>query len=168
MNKKEIFGILLLICVIFSLQAVVAADSGSNSTDSNVLSVDNNVSSYALPSANSNSLEAANEKTFDDLQTVVNNGGTGFANNNYTWNSGNSEVTILKSDNKRAYRVAKQIGEDFEVKAIKYKNKSSQLVPQVYMNFFEAINFAVTCHKKDMSNTYCVISPKNTVMFKVE
>ena len=95
MNKKEIFGILLLICVIFSLQAVVAADSGSNSTDSNVLSVDNNVSSYALPSANSNSLEAANEKTFDDLQTVVSNGGTGFANNNYTWNSGNSEVTIL-------------------------------------------------------------------------
>ena len=95
MNKKKIFGILLLICVVFSLQAVVAADSGSNSTDSNVLSVDNNVSSYALPSANSNSLEAASDKTFDDLQTVVNNGGTGFANNNYTWNSGNSEVTIL-------------------------------------------------------------------------
>ena len=86
----------------------------------------------------------------------------------YRFVANDSEVTILKSDNKRAYRVAKQIGEDFEVKAIKYKNKSSQLVPQVYMNFFEAINFAVTCHKKDMSNTYCVISPKNTVMFKVE
>ena len=97
MNKKEIFGILLLICVIFSLQAVVAADSGSNSTDSNVLSVDNNVSSYALPSANSNSLEAAGDKTFDDLQTLVDGDVSGFANNNYTWASGNSEVKITKS-----------------------------------------------------------------------
>ena len=40
MNKKEILAIILLICVVFSLQAVIAADSGSNSTDSTVLSVD--------------------------------------------------------------------------------------------------------------------------------
>ena len=93
MNKKEIFGILLLICVIFSLQAVVAADSGSNSTDSKVLSVNNNVSSYALPSVDSNGLAAANEASFTDLQDVVNRGGTGFADHNYT-QSGTSEVTI--------------------------------------------------------------------------
>ena len=67
------------------------------------------------------------------------------------------EVTILKSDSKRAYRVAKQTKEGFDVKSMNYKNKSSQVIPQVYMNFFEAINFAVTCHKKDMKNTYCVI-----------
>ena len=93
MNKKEIFGILLLICVIFSLQAVAAADSGSNSTDSKVLSVKNNVSSYALPSVDSNGLAAANEASFTDLQDVVNHGGTGFADHNYT-QSGTSEVTI--------------------------------------------------------------------------
>ena len=93
MNKKEIFGILLLICVIFSLQAVVAADSGSNNADGKVLSVNNNVSSYALPSVDSNGLAAANEASFTDLQDVVNRGGTGFADHNYT-QSGTSEVTI--------------------------------------------------------------------------
>ena len=56
MNKKEILTIILLICVVFSLQAVIAADSGSNSTDSTVLSVDENVSSYALPSSDTDTL----------------------------------------------------------------------------------------------------------------
>ena len=94
MNKKGILTIILLICVIFSLQAVAAADGGSNSTDGNVLSVDNNVSSCTLPSSETGNLEVANEVSFTDLQTVVNRGGTGFANNNYTWRTGDSQVTI--------------------------------------------------------------------------
>ena len=84
---------ILLICVIFSLQAVVAADSGSNSTNSNVLSVDN-VSSYALPSSDTNSLAVANEASFTNLQDIVDAGGTDFASHNYTWNAGESQVTI--------------------------------------------------------------------------
>ena len=77
-------------------------------------------------------------------------------------------MTILKSDSKRAYRVAKCVGDDFEVVANTYKNKSSQVVPQVYMNFFEAINLAVYNHSKHPKTSYAVISPKGTVMFKVK
>ena len=97
MNKKEILTIILLICVIFSLQAVSAADSGSGSTDGNVLSVDNSVSSYALPSSESNSLASVNEANFTNLQTVVDNGGSGFASHNYTWATGEGQVTISSS-----------------------------------------------------------------------
>ena len=94
MSKKEILIICLILCFICSLQAVVAADCGSNSTDINVLSVDNNVSSFALPSSDTDSLEAGNEASFQNLQEVVNNGGTGFESHNYTWTSGENEVTI--------------------------------------------------------------------------
>ena len=83
MNRKEILTIILLICVIFSLQAVVAADSGSNSTDGNVLSVDNSVSSYALPSSNTDTLaEVANADSFNQLAGNL---------------SGASEVSLIKN-----------------------------------------------------------------------
>ena len=123
MNKKEIFGIILLICVIFSLQAVVAADSGSNSTDGEVLSVDNDVSSFALPSSNTDSLGAANEKNFNDLQNIVNGDVTNFAKNNYTKADGENEVRITHSitldgdgkviiDAKKQSRIFNITGED--------------------------------------------------------
>ncbi len=86
----------------------------------------------------------------------------------YQYIANNTYLTILKSDSKRAYRVAKCAGDNFEVVAHSYKNKSSQVVPQIYMNFFEAINFAVYSHSKDLNNSYVVISPKNSVMFKVK
>ena len=59
MNKKEILMICLIICFIFSLQAVVAADVDLNTTDGDSLSVpavgsvetvdaSNDLSSYSL------------------------------------------------------------------------------------------------------------------------
>ena len=95
MNKKEILTIILLICVIFSLQAVSAADSGSDSTDGNVLSVDNNVSSYALPNSESNGLVGnANEGSFTDLQGIVNGGSDIILAKNYTYNSATDSALI--------------------------------------------------------------------------
>lgn len=78
-----------------------------------------------------------------------------------------TELTILKSDGKRAYRVAVQSNDAFEVIPQSYKNKSSAVVPIIYMNFFDAINTAVTLHRKKKAVKYYVISPKNTVMFSV-
>ena len=90
MNRKEILTIILLICVIFSLQAVSAADSGSDSTDSNVLSVDNNVSSYALPSSESNTLaEVANADSFTQLEGNL-TGASATLTKNYTYKDGDS------------------------------------------------------------------------------
>ena len=86
----------------------------------------------------------------------------------YRYVSTDTDIVVLKSDSKRAYRVAKETNEGFKIIDAVYKNKSSQKISQVYMNFFEAINFAVACHKKDKYNTYSVISPKNTVMFMVK
>jgi len=85
----------------------------------------------------------------------------------YRYVATDSEITILKSDSKRAYRVAKETHEGFEVVGTLYKNKSSQKINQIYMNLFEAINVAVTSHKNNPSSHYVVITPKNTVMFKV-
>ena len=86
----------------------------------------------------------------------------------YQYIANETNLTILKSDSKRAYRVAKCVGDDFEVIPHTYKNKSSQVVPQVYMNFFEAINLAVFKHSKHPKTAYVVISPKGTIMFKVK
>ena len=97
MNKKEILTIILLICVIFSLQAVSAADGGSNSTDGKVLSV-SNVSAYALPSSDTNSLaEVANADSFSDLQDAVNGVSELTLVKNYTYKStdtGNAGILI--------------------------------------------------------------------------
>lgn len=85
----------------------------------------------------------------------------------YRFVSTDSSVTILKSDGKRAYRVGEQ-AKDGEYKIINatYKNKSSQIIPQVYMNFFEAINLAVSLYKRN-KKPYFVVSPKGSVMFSV-
>mgnify|MGYP006988429780 CR=1 FL=1 len=47
MLRKEILIICLIICCLFSLGAVAAASDG-NATD-DVISIDNNVSAYSLP-----------------------------------------------------------------------------------------------------------------------
>ena len=91
MNRKEILTIILLICVIFSLQAVTAADSGSNSTDSTVLSVDNDVSSYALPSSNTDALaEVANADSFTNLSDQLDGVSEVTLTKNYTYKDGDS------------------------------------------------------------------------------
>ena len=87
MNKKEILTIILLICVIFSIQAVSAADGGSNSTDSKVLSA-SNVSAYALPNSDVGSLaEVANADSFSDLQGQINGASDLTLIKNYTYKS---------------------------------------------------------------------------------
>ncbi|MEE1336024.1 right-handed parallel beta-helix repeat-containing protein, partial [Methanobrevibacter sp.] len=91
MNKKEILTIILLICVVFSLQAVIAADSGSNSTDSTVLSVDENVSSYALPSSDTDTLaEVANADSFTNLSEQLSGVSEVTLDRNYTYKEGDS------------------------------------------------------------------------------
>ena len=91
MNKKEILTIILLICVVFSLQAVIAADSGSNSTDSTVLSVDENVSSYALPSSDTDTLaEVANADSFTNLSGQLSGVSEVTLEKNYTYKEGDS------------------------------------------------------------------------------
>lgn len=89
----------------------------------------------------------------------------------YRYVATDTDITILKSDSKRAYRVIRVVSEQdpfsYEVINGVYKNKSSQHISQVYMNFFEAINLAVISHTKDKRYTYCVISPKGSIMFKV-
>lgn len=86
----------------------------------------------------------------------------------YQYIANDTHLTVLKSDSKRAYRVAKCVGDEFEIIPYSYKNKSSQIVPQVYMNFFEAINFAVFKHSEHTKTCYVVISPKGTIMFRVK
>ena len=85
----------------------------------------------------------------------------------YRFVSTDSSVTILKSDGKRAYRVGEQaVDGEYKFVSATYKNKSSQVVPQVYMNFFEAINLSVSLYKKN-KKPYFVVSPKGTVMFSI-
>lgn len=89
----------------------------------------------------------------------------------YKYVANDTNITILKSNSKRAYRVVRVLSEDspmsYEVISNTYKNKSSQIISQVYMNFFDAINYAVSCHNKQRNYSYCVISPKGSIMFKV-
>lgn len=84
-------------------------------------------------------------------------------------NVGNeSVVRILKSSNKKAYRVAKFIRETLvEVKTFTYKNKSSQNVEQVYLSLFDAINYASKLYKEDSNFSYSVITPKETELFRI-
>lgn len=81
-------------------------------------------------------------------------------------------VKILKSSSKRAYRVVKSNRNSNETQVLNftYRNKSSQNVEQVYLNLFEAINFASQAFKKSSQNItekYCVITPKDTVLFEI-
>ena len=102
MTRKEILTIILLICVIFSLQAVVAADSGSNSTDSNTLSVED-VSAYALPSSDTDSLAVEPADSFTDLQGIVNGASTTDTINltrNYTYKGDDQGSNGINISNK--------------------------------------------------------------------
>ena len=71
MSRKEILIIFLIMCCLFSLQAV-AATGDENSTDSAVLTVDSDVSAYSLPNLD-NQLRAGsgNAGTFSDLQDDI-------------------------------------------------------------------------------------------------
>ena len=84
-------------------------------------------------------------------------------------NVGNeSVVRVLKSSNKKAYRVAKFRRETLvEVKTFTYKNKSSQNVEQVYLSLFDAINYASKLYKEDSNFSYSVITPKETELFRI-
>ncbi|MBQ2652500.1 MAG: Ig-like domain repeat protein [Methanobrevibacter sp.] len=146
MNRKEILTIILLICVIFSLQAVSAADSGSNSTDSDVLSVDS-VSSYALPNSESNGLVGnANEGSFTDLQGIVNGGSEVNLTMNYTYNdatdsalktgikitgtrtiNGNGNVIIDANHMSRIFFIAP--GATVTLKGITFVNANATVMP---------------------------------------
>ena len=71
MSRKEILIIFLIMCCLFSLQAV-AATGDENSTDSAVLTADSDVSAYSLPNLD-NQLRAGsgNAGTFSDLQDDI-------------------------------------------------------------------------------------------------
>lgn len=76
-------------------------------------------------------------------------------------------LTILKSDSKRGYRVAYKNGEEFSVVPSMYKNKSSKVISQVYMSFFDAINYAVSLHTEKPNSTLYVITKDNSPLFRV-
>ena len=88
----------------------------------------------------------------------------------YRFVSDETVVKILKSSNKRAYRVINNtdsVDDELVVVDFKYKNKSSQINSQVYLSLFEAINHAVYLHKKNKHKSFSVITPKGTTLFKV-
>ena len=90
MSRKEILIIFLIMCCLFSLQAV-AATGDENSTDSAVLTADSDVSAYSLPNLD-NQLRAGsgNAGTFSDLQDDISNGKL---ERNYTYNSSDSGLS---------------------------------------------------------------------------
>ena len=98
MNKKEILMICLIICFIFSISAVSAADVDVNTTDDTILtaqiddavSISNDLSSYSLPENNS-IVRGENDGagSFSELQERINNDTTGeiSLDKNYAYNS---------------------------------------------------------------------------------
>lgn len=77
-----------------------------------------------------------------------------------------TQLTILKSDNRKAYRVV-DVQDDSESINITYKNKDGKSIEQVYMTFFEAMNMAVLMRKRNPSNHYSVITKNKNSMFYV-
>ena len=84
MSRKEILIICLIICCLFSLQAVAAASDG-NSTDSVVLTTDSNVSAYSLPNTDDQLRDGSDAGTFSDLQNDLSLGGDIVLTKNYTY-----------------------------------------------------------------------------------
>lgn len=86
----------------------------------------------------------------------------------YSMIADNMEIKVLQSKGKRAYRVAmcNPFNESVEIKSAQYKNKSSERINQVYMNLFEAINFAVKI-SHDTHKQCAVITPKGSKFFIV-
>ena len=85
MTRKEILFICLIICCLFSLQAVAAASDG-NSTDQVVLTTDSDVSAYSLPNSD-NQLRSGSENagTFSDLQNNISGKQSVTLVNNFTY-----------------------------------------------------------------------------------
>ena len=149
MNRKEILTIILLICVIFSLQAVVAADSDSNSTDSDVLSVDENVSAYTLPDSDTDDLLGNdNAFSFDQLKQDIESGGSEITlTKNYTFEdsdvanvgitginitgtkviNGNGNVIIDANHKSRIFVIAKEA--NVTLKGITFVNANATVMP---------------------------------------
>ena len=86
MKNKKILIICLIICCLFSLQAVAAASDG-NSTDSVVLTTDSNVSAYSLPNTDNQLRDGSDAGTFSDLQNDLSPGGDIVLNKNYTFDN---------------------------------------------------------------------------------
>lgn len=75
-------------------------------------------------------------------------------------------IKILKSSNKRAYRVVEEVQGELKVLEVEYKNKSSQVSKQVYLTIQEAIKVASYNHRQT-GLSYRVISPKGTILFEI-
>ena len=89
MTRKEILIILLIICAIFSLQAVAAA-SDSGSTD-DVVSSSGNVSAYSLPTDTDDQLQGGSGAvSFTQLQTDLTGTGEITLEKNYTYSDGDN------------------------------------------------------------------------------
>ena len=86
MLRKEILIICLIICCLFSLQAVAAASDG-NSTDQVVLTTESNVSAYSLPNTDDQLQDGSDAGTFSDLQNDLSLGGDIVLTKNYTFNN---------------------------------------------------------------------------------
>ena len=84
----------------------------------------------------------------------------------YKFVANDTILTILKSNNKKAYRVINIQDEDKNIHIV-YKNKDGKPIEQVYMTLFESINMAVLMKKKNKSQHYSVISKSNKSMFYV-
>jgi hypothetical protein len=93
MNKKEILMICFIICFIFSLQAVVAADADLNKTSQDSVLSSTNVSAYALPSSDNYLTENANAVSFSELSNDLISGDTTIVlTKNYTYRSSDSSL----------------------------------------------------------------------------
>lgn len=79
-----------------------------------------------------------------------------------------TQVKILKSNNKKAYRVA-YLGDNGEENVLTkvYKNKSSELIGQTYLDLFTAIKYATLLHSKEPNKQFVVLTPKGTVLYQV-
>ena len=126
MNKKEILMICLIICFIFSISAVSAADVDVNTTDDTILtaqiddavSISNDLSSYSLPE-NDSIVRGENDGagSFSDLQKLIDDDDTGTISldKNYTFNSNNDSNLV------QGIVISKDIvinGNDFTIDAL--------------------------------------------------
>lgn len=84
----------------------------------------------------------------------------------YKFVCNDTTLTILRSDNRKAYRVIDTSDENKTVTTT-YKNKDGKDIDQVYMSFFEAMNVAVLMKKKNKNHSYNVISKSKSPMFSV-
>ncbi|WP_058738266.1 Ig-like domain-containing protein [Methanobrevibacter millerae] len=90
MDKFKIVLICLILCLFLSLSSVAAADSDLNTTDKNLLSL-NDVSANPLSSTNDDMVSVnENSESFTALKNLVTNGGDITLDKNYTYSSSDS------------------------------------------------------------------------------